>query len=151
MGRKKNQNRHENFTLPLFLPMFHLQSLLHKPHHLLSRSCQKLCQLSPLKKEGKKTQTHRSLRSQTNIQCLYARGKEVAVHTVRKKVHEFPIRASHLPDIQSNDTNIFVAVDTEVWPVIWIVDLRMRPNPSIIWVINLSRFPFPLGKNACSE
>lgn len=40
-----DQRRHKNFTLPAFLPIFHLQSLLHKPHHLLSGRCQKLCNL----------------------------------------------------------------------------------------------------------
>lgn len=59
------------------------------------------------------------------------------------KTFLLPIKL-YLPQVQSNNSNIVIFVNSVIWCVIWVVNLRMHPRSFVARVVNLLRFPFTL-------
>lgn len=57
-------------------------------------------------------------------------------------------KASYLPEIQPNDSNVVEFVDLSIRSVFRVVDFRMHPEALVVRVVNLFGFPLTLHQNA---
>lgn len=57
-----------------------------------------------------------------------------------------PSIETHLPQIQTENTDFIKLVDLGVWAVLGVVDLRVHPDSFVVGVVNLLWFPLSLQR-----